>query len=215
MKQTRRTYLATTGALAVGTALAGCLGGGTPDVETSYECELTERDAVSELAQPRLGPDDAETTVTVFEDFGCPACRDFALGDLANLKADFGDEVEFEHYDFPLPASDWSEPVANAARSIQDEHGDETFFEFSREAYENQDNHSWQVIGDIAEAVGADPCRVLSDAANETYSAVLESNFSEGEQREVPGTPTVFVDGEMVDASYGAVEVAIDGGNAE
>ncbi len=210
MQQTRRTYLATTGTLAVGTALAGCLGGESDNVETSYECDLIERDPVDELPQPRLGPEDADATVAVFEDFACPGCRDFALGDLADLKADFSDSVAFEHYDLPIPVSDWSERVANAARSIQDEHDDEAFFEFSTAAYENQDDYSWQVIGDIADDVGADPCVVLSDAATETYSAVLDANVDEGRQRDVPGTPTVFVDGEMVDASYGAVEAALD-----
>jgi len=211
MKQTRRTYLVTAGALAVGTAgLAGCLGNGSAAADTSHECEITDRDQVAELPQPRLGPDDAAITVDVFEDFGCPGCRDFALGDLGELKADFSDEVAFEHYDFAIPASDWSVPIANAARSIQDEYDDEAFFEFSIATYENFDDHGWQLIGDLAEDVGADPCVVLSDASNETYEPVINANIDEGEQREAPGTPTVFVDGEMVDASYGAVETAIE-----
>ena len=210
MQQTRRTYLAATGALAVGTALAGCLGNGSDDVETSYECDLIERDPVSELPQPRLGPEDAEATVAVFEDFACPGCRNFALGDLADLKADFSDSVAFEHYDFPIPVSDWSERVANAARSVQDEHGDEAFFEFSTAAYENQADYSWQVIGDVADDVGAEPCVVLSDAATETYSAVLDANRTEGQQRDIPETPTVFVDGQEVESSYDAVEAALD-----
>ena len=211
MKQRRRTYLATAGTIAVGTAgLAGCLGGGSAAAETSHDCEITEREQVSELPQPRVGPDDAAVTVDVFEDFACPACRDFATGALSQLKDDFDDEVAFEQYDFPIPVSDWSERVANAARSIQDEHGDEAFFAFSQAAYENQDDYSWQLIGDLAEAVGADPCGVLSDASTETYAPVINANVDEGRQREAPGTPTVFVNGEMVDASYGAVELAID-----
>ena len=214
MKQTRRTYLAATGAIAVGTAgLAGCLGNGSAAADTSHECEITDRDQVTELPQPRLGSAEPTATVAVFEDFGCPGCRNFALGDLADLKADFSDEVQFEHYDFPIPASDWSEAIANAARSIQDTHGDEAFFAFSTAAYESFDDHGWQLIGDLAEDVGADPCAVLSDAATETYSAVLQSNFEEGQQRDIPGTPTVFVDGEMVETSYEAVETAIN--NAE
>ena len=211
MKQTRRTYLATAGAIAVGTAgLAGCLGNGSAAADTSHECEITERDQITELPQPQLGPADASVTVTVFEDFGCPGCRDFALGDLADLKADFSDEVQFEHYDFPIPASDWSEAIANAARSIQDNHGEEAFFEFSAAAYENFDDYGWQLIGDLAEDVGADPCVVLSDAANETYSAVLQANFEEGEQRDIPGTPTAFVNDQEVEPRYSDVEAAIE-----
>ena len=213
MKQTRRTYLATASTVAVGTVgLAGCLGG-SPAAETSHNCDLPDRDQVGELPQPRVGPDDAAVTVEVFEDFACPGCRTFAIGDLSRLKDDFADEVAFEHYDLPIPVSDWSERIANAARSVQDQYGDETFFAFSQLAYENQDDYSWQLIGDLAEEVGADPCIVLSDASNETYAPVINANVDDARQRDVPGTPTAFVNGEMVDASYRAVEAAI--GNAQ
>lgn len=223
MNQTRRTYLVATGALAVGTTLAGCLGNDdgietayagvdAADVETTYECELTDRDPVSELPQPRVGPEDAEITVAVFEDFGCPACREFALGALADLKADFADDdaVAFDHYDFPVGASEWSEQVANAARSVQDEQGDEAFFEFSTAAYENQATHSWQVIGETAEAAGADPCAVLSDAANAVYEPVLQTNLDEGWDRGVEGTPTVFVNGNQVENQYDNITATIE-----
>lgn len=212
MKQTRRGYLATTGALTVGLAgLSGCLGG-SASVETSYDCELAERDPVAELPQPTVGDPAADITVEVFEDFACPACANFATGDLGLLKDEYaGSAVKFEHHDFPIPVSDWSERVANAARSIQDAHDDETFFEFSQAAYENQRDYSWQLIGDLAEGVGADPCQVLSDGSNATYAQVLQANRDDGEQRDIPGTPGVFVNGELIeDTSYSSVSTAIE-----
>ncbi|MFO7833418.1 MAG: thioredoxin domain-containing protein [Halohasta sp.] len=217
MQQTRRRYLAATGAIAVGTGLAGCLGSNSggesePD-ETSHSCELSDRDPVDELPQPTVGSDDATVTVDVFEDFACPGCRDFALGGLADLEAEYaGDDVRFRRFDFLVVDSDWNEPVANAARSIQDELGDEAFFEFTLAAYENQSEFSWQVIGDLAEDVGDDPCRVLSDADGGTYDGVLEADQTEGEDRGVPGTPVAYVDGQQVEdaASYESVKNAID-----
>lgn len=222
MEHTRRAYLASTGALAIGSVgLAGCLGSSSsgsngggesePD-ETSHNCELSERDPVDELPQPRLGSDDAAVTVAVFEDFACPHCADFALGPFAELKAEFADDddVAFEHYDLPIPVSDWSTRVANAARSVQDAADDEAFFAFSEAAYENLDDYSWQVVGDIADEVGVDPCRALSDATNETYEAVLEANRDEAEDRGVDSTPTVFVNGEPTETSESAISEAIE-----
>jgi protein-disulfide isomerase len=211
MKQTRRAYLAATGAVAVGTSISGCLGG-PPAAGTDHSCELTERNPVSELPQPRLGPSDATVTVAVFEDFACPHCARFTTGDFAQLKDEFGDDpaVAFEHYDFPIPVSDWSGRVANAARSVQEAHDDETFFEFSEAAYENQDDYTWQLLGDLAEDVGADPCRVLSDATHGTYDQVLEANKQEGENRNIPGTPAVFVNGELAQSTYSNIESAIE-----
>ena len=209
MNQTRRNYLA--GAVALGTtALAGCLGDGSGDnsvspADTSHDCTLTERDPVAELPTPTVGGEDASVTVEVFEDFACPHCRDFFLGDLDALKDEYaGETVAFEHRDLPLPVSAWSERVANAARSVQDATDEATFFEFARLAYENQPEYSWQVVGDLANDVGVDPCRVLSDASNGTYDEVLQADRSAADSRlDQLTTPSVFVNGEVITPTEG------------
>lgn len=190
--------------------LAGCLGGTT--VDTSYDCTLADRDPVASLPQPTQGPAEASVTVEIYEDFACPACRDFALGPLDSLKDDYADsDVAFQHYDFPIPVSEWSDHVANAARSIQDVHDDALFFEFSQVAYENQDEYSWQLIGDIADDIGADPCRVLSDASGGTYEQVITANRDTGIERGVEGTPGIVVNGQLIETrTYSAVSNAID-----
>jgi protein-disulfide isomerase len=215
MDLTRRAYLAATGAVAVGTVgLAGCLGGGSSAAaETSHSCELTEPDPISELPQPTIGSDDASITVELFEDFACPHCATFVLNDLGRLESEYaGSDVRFERYDFLVVNSDWNEPVANAARSVQDELGDEAFFEFANVAYENQSDYSWQVIGDLAEEVGADPCQVLSDASNGTYQQVIEANGNRAQELGISGTPGARVDGTVLDvaASYDAISAAIE-----
>ncbi|ATW87971.1 protein-disulfide isomerase [Halohasta litchfieldiae] len=214
MDQTRRGYLAATGAVAVGTVgLSGCLGGGNSAADTSHSCELTDREPVDELPQPTLGGDDAAITVELFEDFACPHCATFVLNDLDRLESEYaGDDVQFERYDFLVVNSEWNEPVANAARSIQAEYDDETFFEFATAAYENQEDYSWQRIGDLAEQVGADPCRVLSDASNGTYQQVIEANGNRAQELGIGGTPGARVDGTVLDsvASYDAISSAIE-----
>lgn len=214
MERTRRAYLATTGALAVGTAgVAGCLGSSTPDVDTSYDCELTDSDPVSHIAQPSVGDPNAEVTVELFEDFACPHCSTFARNSLPALKSEYaGSEVRFEHHDYLVVDSVWNGPVANAARSIQAAHGDETFFEFATAAYEKYYDYSWQRIGTFAEEVGADPCQVLSDASNGTFRDVIEANTDRAEDLRVPGTPGARVDGTVLDevASYDSISRAIE-----
>ena len=226
MPPTRRAYLTTLGtAAAVG--LAGCAGGnggsGGADsasettIDTSYECELTERDPVTELSQPVEGPSDATVTVDVFEDFACPHCADFATGGLSRLKDEYldGNDVRFRHFDFPIPVSEWSGRVANAARSIQETQDDAAFFEFSLAAYDNLSEYSWQLVGDLAEQVGADPCRVLSDASNATYEQVLDANRQTGIDRGVESTPGIFVNDTLIEPPesggwYEPVSSAID-----
>jgi protein-disulfide isomerase len=205
MPPTRRTYLTAVGtAAAVG--VAGCSGTNSSSdasgaAATSYDCELTDREPVSELSQPVAGPSDAAVTVDVFEDFACPHCADFATGGLSQLKDEYldGGEVRFRHFDLPIPVSEWSGHVANAARSIQDTQGDAAFFEFSLAAYKNINNYSWQLIGDLAADVGADPCRTLSDASNATYEPVLNDNRETGSSRGVESTPAIFVNDTLIE----------------
>jgi len=211
MPPTRRAYLTTVGtAAAVG--LAGCAGSSGAG-ETSHSCELSDRDPVAELPQPTRGDDAATVTVDLFEDFACPGCATFALEDFGRLVDEYaGEDVRFRRFDFLVVNSDWNEPVANAARSVQDALGDGAFFEFADAAYENQSDYSWQLIGDLAEDVDADPCRVLSDADGRTYEGVIQADQTEGESRGVPGTPAAFVDGQLLEgaASYERVSSAID-----
>jgi protein-disulfide isomerase len=211
---TRRKYIATTGIAAVA-GLSGCSGASgtlsTPDVSpeaiaTSYECEPTEREQVADLPQPTLGPDSASVTVDVFEDFACPHCATFATGGFAELKAEYrdNDEVQFRHFDYPIPVSDWSIHVANAARAVQQRSGDAAFFRFAEAAYGAIEDYSWQTIADIvAETITDDetsPCAVVSDAASHRYQPVLRANRDTASQRGVTSTPRIFVNGNLIDS---------------
>jgi len=211
MPPTRRTYLTTIGSAAT-IGLAGCTGDSGLRT-TSHNCELADREPVAELPHPTQGDDDATVTVDLFEDFACPHCATFALEDFGRLVDEYaGEDVRFRRFDFLVVRSDWNEPVANAARSVQDALDDGAFFEFAEAAYENQSEYSWQVIGDIAEAVDADPCRVLSDADGGTYDSVIQADQTEAENRGVTGTPIASVDGQLLErvASYENVSSAID-----
>ena len=203
----RRDYLAAVGSAAT-VGVAGCLDGGK-SVQTSYECALNSADPDMTLPNPTLGPDYAPVTVEIFADFACPDCATFAVNGLQQLKAIYlpDNSVQFRHFDFVGPVSDtWSFPVANAARSVQAALDDAAFFEFSLEAYRNQDDYSWQRLGDIGESVGADPCRVLSAAANGAYDRLLMNNRSDGMRRGIDGTPAIYVNGTQLtvpdDVSY-------------
>lgn len=201
MRQTRRGVLAAIGATtAVG--LAGCLGDDTP--ETSYDCDLDEPDPVNELPQPAIGETDAPVTVDLYEDYTCGGCAAFATGPFEELLAEFVEtgDARFYHYDFPIPVDEtWAYPIASAARAVQDTEGDGAFFEFSKGIYERFDDYSWQVVGDVADDVGADPCAVIARGHHETYRAVSEAERTAGEAIGVPGTPTIVVEGTIVEYS--------------
>ena len=200
MELTRRDALRGAGVLTVG-GLAGCLGGGSGG------------ETVDSLPAPTKGPSDAPITVQAFEDFSCSHCRNFALDVLPRLESEYiqSGDVRYEHHDFPFVEPEWSWKVASGARAVQDEYGNEMFFEFAHGIYQNFGNYSLDLIGTVAEQVGADPDLVKSAASELTYKPVLESDKSLGEQQGVTGTPMVFVNGTMAeDYSFSTVSAAID-----
>ena len=216
MNSTRRSVLT---AIGTGTIVgaAGCLGG--DEIDTSYDCSLDAPDPVSSMDAPVLGDSDAPVTVQVFEDFSCPHCATFSTAVLPQLESEYVDagDAHIVHRDFPIPVSDeWSYEIASAARSVQDSAGNEAFFAFSKAMYESIDNYSWQLVGDEADGLDADPCTTIAAGSNRTYEAVSDADRERGTNIGISGTPGIVVEGSIVggydsvEESYGPIANAID-----
>ncbi|MFB6167498.1 MAG: DsbA family protein [Haloferacaceae archaeon] len=212
MERTRRAVLGSVGAGLAG--LAGCTGNAAPgDVSAAGDCTIESEPTVSELSPPVAGDPGADVTVVAFEDFACPHCRDYHLNVYPTVASEYLEpgRVRYEHHDFPIPVDErWSWWVASAARGVQDTVGDAAFFEFATLAFERQDDYSLGTLADIAETVGADPCAVQTDAANETYRPVLEADRERGAEMGVSGTPSTFVNGQSVSPTVEGLRTAIE-----
>jgi protein-disulfide isomerase len=209
MEHTRRQYLAAAAGAAGLGATAGCLGGG----QGTDDCTIEDESTVSKLAAPTLGPDDASVAVVTFEDFACPHCATFGLEVLPEIRSEYVDPgvARVEHRDFPIPVDErWSWQVASAARGVQDETDDATFFEYAHALFENQDAYSARLLTDLANDVGAPGCAIQADALNGTYRPVIEADRQSGIDSGVEGTPTVFVAGRPVEPTYDAIAAAIE-----
>ncbi|QZY01112.1 DsbA family protein [Halobaculum rubrum] len=212
MRPSRRTVLAGLSAAAA-TATAGCLGGGNGGSDEVPD------DAVESLPTPVHGDEDAPVTVAVFEDFACPHCRTFAVDVHPRLVDEYVDpgDVRYEHHDFPIPVDDrWSWEAPGAARAVQDTVGDEAFFTFTQRLFEEgwtdgSPTYSESLLRDLAGAVDADPDTVVTAASEGRYRPVLEADREAGLDRGVQGTPSVFVDGTLIDRpDYATISSAID-----
>jgi protein-disulfide isomerase len=166
------------------------------------------------LSPPTMGDPDADVTLTVFEDFACPHCRDFALEVLPDLESDYIEpgSVLYQHRDFPLPYDRWSIPAANAARAVQDLSGDTSFFEYARELYANQSEYSWDLFLALGDLVGVDGADVRTAAEERRYESVIQSDVALGNEMGVPGTPDVYVNGDQIEQrpTYETLQQAIE-----
>jgi len=219
MPTTRRGYLAALGATTTVGATAGCLGGGSALPEG---CDVGTLDSVSSLPRPALGPSDAPVTVDVFEDFACPHCKTFTESVYPEIRSNYVDsgDVRYRFFDYPIPVNEqWSWAAASAARAVQDRGDSEAFFAFTEGVYENQgrlDEEGYQIVHDLANDLDVDGCEVAAAADQGTYRDVVESDKQEGSERGVPGTPAVYVDGNLLDGAgwstvSGAIESQLDG----
>ncbi|WP_251331057.1 thioredoxin domain-containing protein [Haloplanus pelagicus] len=210
MPHTRREYLTATVGVAGLAATAGCLGGESAGTD---DCTIETEPTVSSLSAPSLGPADADVSVVAFEDFSCPHCATFSLDVLPEIRSEYVEPgaARFEHRDFPIPVDErWSWQAASAARGVQDETDDTTFFEYAHDLFANQGDYSPRLITDLANDAGAPGCAIQADALNETYRPVVSADRESGIESGVEATPTVFVAGRPVEATVDAIAAAID-----
>lgn len=207
----RRKYLSAITTSAV-LSTTGCLGGGgaeiTPETEpsTTYSCDLKKDiKPSSDISPPTLGESESDTSIDVFEDFSCPGCKRFHLNVLPEIKSDYIEadvDIRLRRFDLPLDIHQWAAPVANAARRVQDLKGDLAFFEYANWLYANQGKYNWETIGKTIEEspVDVSSCQVIVAGYQSTYSETIQQNIQRAVDMGVEQTPTVFVDGDMVES---------------
>ncbi|SDD08331.1 thioredoxin domain-containing protein [Natrinema hispanicum] len=217
MRTTRRSTLAALGGTIALSTTAGCLGGSGGGSFPS-DCDGTEVETVNSLPRPALGPEDASVTVDVFEDFACGHCATFTNDVYPQIESTYIEpgEIRYRYFDYPIPVDEnWSWRAASAARAVQDRTDAETFFSFAKGIYEQQSRlieDGYQFIREVADDNGVDGCTVATAAKEEAYREVVEADKQTGDDRGVPGTPAVFVDGELLENyAWDTVSAAIDG----
>ncbi len=140
---------------------------------------------------PRLGPEDAAVTVTVFSDFQCPYCSRVAAP-LRELRGHYGDNVAVVFKHFPLSFHKEAMPAAHAAMCG---HAQGAFWAFHDELFDNQRD----LDVDLFERVAADYELNLAEFARclieEPYTKAIEADMAEARAAEVRGTPTLFING--------------------
>lgn len=167
-----------------------------------------------------VGADDAPVTVDVYEDFLCPACRQFeesAGGTLSALVDEGTVQVRYRPMAFLDQAStdDYSTRALNAAAVVADGAGVEAFVEFHDALFAEQPAEGGPGLPDerlieLAAQAGATGGSVeegIRELRFEDWTAqVTEAASRAG----VTSTPTVLVDGEpLADRSADGLRAAV------
>lgn len=163
--------------------------------------------AVNENGGIYVGDLDADVTVTIVEDFQCPACRSFETmsSDLLTAWAaeDSGVRLEYRPIAFLDRASstEYSSRAANAAFCVANQ-GPSYFLAFHNMLFENQPAEGTAGLPDddiigLAMLTGVNESSIGTCIRERTHDGWIQQQTREV-LKEVDGTPTVFVNDEML-----------------
>ncbi len=142
----------------------------------------------------KLGRTDAPILIEEFSDPECPACAQISP-QLEQLVKDNPTLARMEYYHFPLSYHEHAFIAAEAAECAGDQG---KFWEYLGTIFENQSSLSEDYLYKVADSL---------ELNRETFDVCLNdhhhkkkilSHMAEGSRRRLPGTPTIFVNGQMV-----------------
>jgi protein-disulfide isomerase len=161
-------------------------------------------------------PQDARVTFVEFLDFECEGCR-AAYPIVEQLRAEYGDHVEFVVRYFPLSGHFNAERAARAVEAAAQQGQLEAMY---HKMYETQPEWGEQrtpaddVFRGFANALGLDMSAFDTAYNDPTTLERIRLDQRDGQELGVQGTPTFFINGEQVrlrnpDDLRNAIEVAL------
>jgi len=156
--------------------------------------------AVDQATAHVLGLATARVTVIEYGDFECPACRQ-AHSAIKNLMAYFGVQVQFVFRHFPLrEVHPHSELAAEAAEAAGAQH---QFWSMHDLLFVHQQQLDEKHIRKYAEQLGLDMARFRNEMSDNVYLQRVQEQMEGARHLNVRATPTFYVNGELVDVSFG------------
>jgi protein-disulfide isomerase len=153
---------------------------------------------------PSKGPANAKVTIVEFSDFQCPYCVK-AIAQVNEVMKKFPNDVRLVFKQFPLDMHSQAGLAAEAALAAQ---AQGKFWELHDRMYAEYRGISRDRILAWAKDAGMDVNRLRADLDAHKYAAQVKSETREGENSGVEGTPTFFINGKKLNATFDVETVA-------
>jgi protein-disulfide isomerase len=144
--------------------------------------------------RPVYGNERAPVTLIVFADFECPLCKAEAPELRAAVDSHRG-QVKLVFKEFPLSGHPFAEPAALAAEAA---HLQGKFWEMHDKLFEHQNALTPADLERYATEIGLDVAKWKADLASELVKQTVAQDQADGMKLDLPGTPTVYVNGRML-----------------
>lgn len=184
--------------------------GATEPVEIS-----TEPADLQKAVGIKMGADGAPVTLIEFADFQCPACGQFSMFIHPLIKERLVDRniVQMVRYDYPIVSLHPNAFLAARAARCANDQG--KFWEFHDVMYSSQG--TWSVTRDpssyfveYASRVGLDAGKFKTCLNSDMHAEEVTRNLKLGESLGVTGTPTMMINGQILEITdYNDLEAQI------
>jgi protein-disulfide isomerase len=154
-----------------------------------------------------------------FDDLECPFCSQTHKILFPELLKEYGDRVAFVYKDFPLSEiHPWAIHAAVNANCLAAQSGD-AYWDFADYIHSNQQmingekgkDNQYAALDRTAVTVAGkfhlDTSKLQSCTKDPKGEAAVRASVKQGESLEVSGTPTMFVNGQMLDGARPASEI--------
>lgn len=147
------------------------------------------------------GNTEAKVILTEYADFQCPACGQF-YPIVSSVLEQYGDQMSFEFKHFPLSSvHPFAMPAAKAAEAAGQQG---KFFEMYAKLFENQ--NAWTKSAtpqtyfiEYAKELGLDEALFKQHLRSSVLEDHIKSQFNEAREKGLTGTPSFFLNGELLE----------------
>jgi protein-disulfide isomerase len=166
------------------------------DIEADIETVRLslEVNAIDVGGRPSYGSGEAPVTIVVFADFQCPFCASESVR-LRRLVDQLHGRTRLVFKHFPLRSHPRSKAAAIATEAA---HEQGKFWQMADMVFAHQTALDDADLYRYAEQVGLDMARFRASYEAKKGKAAVESDRADGDRLEIPGTPSVFVNGRQV-----------------
>ncbi|MGA2551515.1 MAG: thioredoxin domain-containing protein [Burkholderiaceae bacterium] len=146
------------------------------------------------------GPANGAITIVEYGDFECPACEQ-AYSATLMLRRKYASEVRFVFRHFPLREV---HPHAETAAEVSEiAAGQGKFWEMEALLFKNQLHLKPHALRGYAQMLELDMVRYDAELGDHIYLQRVQEHLESGKLSGVRNTPTFFVNGRLVDVSFG------------
>ena len=154
-----------------------------------------------------LGSPYSKITIVEFGDYACSFCKEF-FPKIREISLKYKEDVKIVFRDYPV-VSEHSASLSLAARCAGEQG---LFWVMHDKLFLNQGVSQREEIIELANQIGANTDKFTYCLDNKIYLSDIQKDLDDGNQLELIGTPTVFIEGEKFsgDIPYDYLTQTID-----